>query len=224
MRCTYTVGLLYCLLHLGISILNNVGHFVSATDTVTKQMTLPAWLDNIRQQSWFRCYAQFAGLHGGYGFYSPSVSSSYHSVFTFSDATDNPVRELSDPGFRSLASKIRYRSLLEIQEGWIKDVLDVEKKINLFAEALGLSICHRVAMHYPGTHIQCRYFVRIVPALKAHKVNTEKHPLQHILLYDTSINRNHETNKPQSNSNPRPSAASQRDRRFVIRRDAEAMA
>jgi hypothetical protein len=224
MRCTYTVGLLYFLLHLSISILNNVAHFVSTADTVTKQTTLPAWLDNIRQQSWFRCYAQFAGLHGGYGFYSPSVSSSYHSVFTFSDAMDNKIHELADPGFSSLASKIRYRSLLEIQDGWIKDVLAVEKKINLFAEALGLSICHRVAMHYPGTKIQCRYFVRTVPALKAHHTNQEKHPIQHILLYDTSIKPCYETNEPSSHSSPRPSSAPERDRRVAIRRDAEAMA
>lgn len=204
MRCTYTVGLLYFLLHLGISILNNVGHFVSDTETATKQKTWPAWLDNIRQQSWFRCYAQFAGLHGGYGFYSPSVSSSYHSVFTFSDVTDNKIRELADPGFSSQASKIRYRSLLEIQGGWIIDLPEVEKKITLFAEALGLSICHRLLVHYPETKIQCRYYVRVAPTIKAQDTHQDMHTIHHILLYDTSINPCYETNKPQSHPSPRP--------------------
>ncbi|MBE8720864.1 hypothetical protein [Sphingobacterium pedocola] len=183
MRWPYTIGTLYFIWHLSTSILHNILLLGTGAKPDESPMLYHDVLMQYRNLPPVRYFAQLAGLHGSYCFYGPEVGSSYHSLFVLEDSASDQKTLLSDPGLRSHASRIRYRSLLEVAGGWLLKVAPHEdSQVRPLAKALGVSICQHMAARHPGLHITCSYLAMGIPPVGSGDANVKP---THVLLFKT---------------------------------------
>jgi len=208
-----TLGTLYCILHLGTSSLFNVRHLTPDMVKSVLSRTAKNRIEQVCTAPGVRQLAQFSGLHGGYGFYSPSVGSSYHSVFSLYHADTETNKKMTHPGLRYLSSKIRYRSLLDISGGWVSQDEPVDTvTVRPLAKDLAACICRQVAIRHSGWQVSCTYMVRIVS------------PRQHIILFETQTLHHAYHEAPIYKKSPWSTAFTKRHRPVACRRDDESVA
>lgn len=147
------IGSIGLVLHLGLVFLHNICNMQrpstalqSVVDPITHAM------QKLCSQPGFRHYAQLAGIHGCYGFYSPQVGSIYSSRIEIHSERTVPVLRLSYPGLQATASKIRYCTLLEALEGW--RIEDNQAAAPALARATAQSLYNHVQRQYPDREIR----------------------------------------------------------------------
>ncbi len=158
------IGSIGLVLHLGLVFLHNICNMqlpssgvTSAVDPITHAM------QKLCSQPGFHHYAQLAGIHGCYGFYSPQVGSIYSSRIDVYCARTPSVLRLSYPGLRTTASKIRYCTLLEALEGWRSG--NDQTKAPALARATAQSLYNHVQCQYPDRKIRLRIYSIRIPSL-----------------------------------------------------------
>ncbi|MBL1407521.1 hypothetical protein [Sphingobacterium faecale] len=152
-------------LHFGLVILHNIGNMQlpsigvkSAVDPILHSV------QRLHNQPVLHHYAQLAGIHGCYGFYSPQVGSIYSSRFEVRDPRADTVLTLSYPGLRSTPSKLRYCTLLEALEGWRHE--GNQSKTPLLARATAHSLYKYVQRQYPNNKIHLLIYSTRIPSLR----------------------------------------------------------
>lgn len=151
-------------LHLGLVFLHNMCNIQLPSTTV--KSALDPILYSIQQlctQEGLHHFAQLAGIHGCYGFYSPRVGSIYSSQIEVRCHRTDAVLRLSYPGLRRTASKIRYGTLLEALAGWRYE--DDQTKAPLLARATAQSLYNYMQTQYPGNTIRLRIHTFHIPSL-----------------------------------------------------------
>lgn len=170
------IGSIGLVLHLGLVFLHNICNIqlpfnraAAAIDPIIQAV------EQLCTQHGLRHYAQLAGIHGCYGFYSPQVGSIYSSHLEIRDTCTAPVLQLAYPGLRHNASKIRYCTLLEALRGW-----RYEKNQNeapLLARATAQSLYNYVKRQYPNKEIRLLINTIHTPSLReirSKKTTTKK--------------------------------------------------
>jgi len=179
MRCASSyLATLMGMLHIGIILIHNLCHLSAAGSSL--ELVHHKTLRSLCDMHILRYYAQITGTHGGYGFYSPEVGSSYHSQFTVQDYQSGVVHTLSDPGLATTASKIRYSSLLDVPHGWLDSMINKQPK--QLAEALAITLTKATASRYPKAAVQSRFTVFRVPRLSDLNQDPSLSSKHHLLL------------------------------------------
>lgn len=171
----YWLGAVYTALHFSTVLMQHIGHLSREESTRTELKRIPGSLEALWQSVLMRYYAQSAGLHGGYGFYSPHVGSSYHSLFILRSAHGEDT--CATPQLTRSATQIRYRSLLEPIDG----VIDEQGTLKKLPKALLLSLCRHQSKAHPRQHVGCHYLALSVPTLQILSRHQQAQPF-YILL------------------------------------------
>ncbi|WP_196939839.1 hypothetical protein [Sphingobacterium pedocola] len=161
-------------LHILISVLYNLAHLSSSTFAVAWGVAPcfnRVW-EPIRTTSFVPRYAEWAGIHGGYSFYSPSVASTYRSHFYIADP-NGELHYYSHPLLRSRSAKIRYRSFMDHQKVWIGAKEHNSEVDTAFAYAVQRSLTMQLAKRYPGSPVVHRIMVQHIPSLREHTEQME---------------------------------------------------
>ncbi|MDR2284246.1 MAG: hypothetical protein LBE37_13600 [Sphingobacterium sp.] len=158
------IGSIGLVLHLGLVFLHNICNMqLPSTNVKSAVDPIIHSLQQLHTQPGLRHYAQLAGIHGCYGFYSPQVGSVYSSRIEVHCARTANVLRLSYPGLRSTASKIRYCTLLEALEGWRSE--DDRTTAPALARATAKSLYNHVQRQYPDREIRLRIYSIRIPSL-----------------------------------------------------------
>lgn len=175
-------------LHLGLVFLHNIGN-IQLPSTCIKTTVDPIInsVQRLYTQDGLRHYAQLAGIHGCYGFYSPQVGSIYSSKIEVRCKQTATVLHLSHPGLVSTASKIRYCTLLEALRGWRPE--DDQNRAPALARATAQSIHNYVQCQYPGHEIRLLIHSLHIPSLK--EIRLKKQSIQTLIpIYEQAIQKN----------------------------------
>lgn len=174
----------YMIIHLGVSLLYNVRYLLPSVDRTLAQSEMYQRLDRWCKSDWLYLPAQLSGLYGGYGFFGPSVGASYHSFFSVSTTDTELDPEVQRyPGLQSQASKIRYLTMLGLQDGWLRS--ENEAVLSDFAQQVGTSICRRAqAIIAPDRCMHCQFLAMHTTRLESATVAASK--LHYILLYEST--------------------------------------
>lgn len=158
------IGSIGLVLHLGLVFLHNICNIQPpSTDVKSALDPITHTMQKLCSTPGFRHYAQLAGIHGCYGFYSPQVGSIYSSRIEVRCARTGSVLRLSYPGLRSTASKIRYCTLLEALEGWRAE--GDQTQAPALARATAKSLYNHVQRQYPDREIRLRIHSIRIPSL-----------------------------------------------------------
>ncbi|WP_196939941.1 hypothetical protein [Sphingobacterium pedocola] len=166
MRGQHLFVLTLVFLHLAISVLNNVQQLYAATSQTADSQDTNG-LARLMQLPLLSHYAQFTGIHGGYGFFGPSVGSTFHTRIQLSFSDSEEIHTLSDPGLRSRAGKLRYSSFLDINEVFIdSDRRKSTSELNL-AKTIKRSLCKRSAERYGASTVHVSILAKSPPSLSS---------------------------------------------------------
>lgn len=151
-------------LHLGLVFLHNICNIeLPSTDVKSVVDPIIHSMQQLHAQPGLRHYAQLAGIHGCYGFYSPQVGSIYSSRIEVRCTGTDSILHLSYPGLRHTASKIRYCTLLEALRGWRPE--GDQGVAPLLARATAQSIYHAIKRQYPDQEIRLLIYTLRTPSL-----------------------------------------------------------
>ncbi len=182
MRGQHLFVLTLVFLHLGISILHNVQqlHSTAPQTADSRPATGLVWLQQLPLLSH---YAQFTGIHGGYGFFGPSVGSTFHTRIQLSFSGAEEILTLPDPGLRSRAGKLRYSSFLDLNEVFIdQDTVRPTSDLNL-AKAIMRSLAKRMTDSYGASVVDVSILAKSPPSLSSIR-ETGSLQVRYIQLFD----------------------------------------
>lgn len=140
-------------------------------------------LDKATDHSYFRHYATWSGIHGGYGFYSPSVGSNYH--LQFHRSTDQGDRYYNSPGLYTESGRIRYQSFLDIGSTFLERGEGENKENARMAVQLATN---ELARRYPTDYINSIFMSKRTPSLSALQQDQHQKTV-YISLYRYAIKR-----------------------------------
>lgn len=101
-------GLLICVVHFNLLTIFNMAHVSNGT----MKLFFMRGLHCIKQNPLCLAYSHWAGLFGGYGFYSPSVGNSYHIQFCRHEGTSK--KYYNSPGLQSASAQMRFQGYLDM--------------------------------------------------------------------------------------------------------------
>lgn len=177
MRGQYLLMLALVGIHLGISALHNMAQLCAGSD----HTAMPSILTRCQQLPFLSHYAQFTGIHGAYGFFGPSVGSTFHTRIEYSVDTSDEIVKLDDPGLRSTAAKLRYSSFLDLYQVYVDaDTAVASLELDL-ANAVQQSLCRTVAARYGASRVRVSVLAKWPPALSSLR-DQKSAPIRYIRL------------------------------------------
>lgn len=189
MKQLWTLRLLYglCAIHFSIVATTNLGHMYKHVPNSQELAHLHIMFEKLAKAPYMQYYATWSGIHGGYGFYSPSVGNSYQIQFHCqSNKIDNFY---NSPGIKSEPGRIRYQSFLDMSAVFLEKGQEEAKESVRVAVQLATK---ELIRHYPVGSVMSTLATKLTPTLYALRADHHQETV-YVSLYQYA-----NTNSPQS--------------------------
>nr|WP_315402022.1 hypothetical protein [uncultured Sphingobacterium sp.] len=150
------------IIHFSIVASTNLRHMHQHVPEAQGLAQLHVMFDKLEKAVHMQHYAAWSGIHGGYGFYSPSVGNSYQIQFHCQFQKVNTYYH--SPGIKSEPGRIRYQSFLDIGAVFLEKGQEEAKESVRVAIQLATE---EFSLQYPSDSIVSILMTKLTPTLEA---------------------------------------------------------